>query len=266
MKSTSLWMLATAAALIASCSKSDSTPKPDTSREDLKVNLTGKWTVPTSVLEQLIPTTASTGTDEAPASSTTTFVEFFADSTYVVAYTNYPIAYGKYVTVSGDSINIDGFGFAGGIRFNGNKIDFRLTEEDSKRTVPVTTTKEPVLATDERTGNINQKWYILKEENWQESYPETADSINVRFSNYGTMVMEGYKDKGLAMLQVNNWKWHATESGKFQIYNQRDLNAPPAVMTVRELSKTSLKISQWYEWDNTHPGDDEMKLNMRPAK
>lgn len=260
MKSTSLWMLAVTAALFASCSKSDS-PKPDTSREDLKVSLTGKWSIPNSTFPSAAVT--GTGTHEGlPAGPAPTFFEFFADSTYVLVYNNSVWEAGKYNTVTSDSIRVEGIGVAGNIRFNGNKLSFRLTQGEGNNILPVNATKEPVVANDERTFNISQKWYVLKEDQWQETYEEGLDSVNVRFSNYGTYLLEGYAGQQLETMAAYTWKWHPAESDKLQLTTRNGTHD----VSVRELSKNSLKISEWYEWDNTHEGVEEMKLNMRPAK
>lgn len=262
-----------ATAMIASCSKNDYRPETDPvpTREDLKISLTGKWAVPSGVISPLIPTSTSTEaaggaqTDEAGPVTVPTYVEFFSDSTFLLVYENHIMRYGSYTTKSADSLNIEFFGSAGGIRIKDNKLEFRFTEEYSKKVANITATKQGVVGTDERTGNISRKWYMQKEEGYREYYSEIIDSVNIRYSNYGTVLAEYYAGTVRQETVLRQWQW-VSNGTKLIWTDPASPGSEPVQITVRELGKTVLKTTEMVELNSDNPGPEELKVNFIPVK
>jgi hypothetical protein len=234
--------------IFTSCSKTDHSPEPEKPVENstLQTDLVGKWVVASM---------------NGRATAEAAFLEFLADSTYIISSITEKIEIGKYLSVSDKSAQLDGFGEVTRVAFSQGKITCLLSSS-AGRQITITAVRTPEVATDNRTKLLARAWALTSDEDGEklltsDSDPNVKFDMDFIFSAAGTYLVV-YKFQGQIEPGVKgNWKWHSTDQDKIVWWREGDLIDENQNLVLRTLAADLLKI--------TNKTDDvDFNLTLKP--
>ena len=235
-----------------SCSKDDKKIEPEPE------NPAGTGTLQTDIIGKWIVSSISGRTTADGA-----FLEFMADSTYIIYNITEDIAIGKYVSDSDKSAKLQGFGEITGISLSQDKITCTLTSSAGRK-FTIAAAKAQEIGTDDRTRLLARNWALTSEEDGgllltSDSDPTVKFDIDFTFSASGTYLVT-YKFQGQIDPGVKgNWKWHSTAQDRIVYWLDGEQINENQNMLVRTLTANMLKLT-----DKNDVGDFNMTL--KPSK
>jgi hypothetical protein len=200
----------------------------------------GLFTAPSN---QLLPSVSVTS---LPTPSNTGFIEFLSGNTYII-YDNFGAFFsGKFEVKDGSSISLAGFGSISEIRFNDQKINFKINYAASGKSIEVMANKAAEIAATDKTKLLcAHTWYVTDDEDGKSLVGNTIDRATILFSLSGTYLVQFFKSGKLVEAKVANWKWHTTDPNKIVYWWDDDLpNENTDYVLLRELTNSILKTRE----------------------
>lgn len=298
MKKIPLFLLA-GMTLLFSCSKNDDAAPADPTLEaakKLQKNIQGKWVIDGPLVlgrkvqpeaagkrslfgkarPQEVETNGTTGTN----GGATAFIEFAADSTYILYDNNGQLVTGKFEAKSGDSIVLIGIGNLTGISVTGDKLGFKLFYNATSKTIAIVSNKMPVPPANDRAALLCRTWkltseasgadiigaeYTLYDEN-DKPYTITIDSAAFTISTNGTYLIQEFYTGKLWEARMANWTWHPSKSDYFLYSWEPGEFDEDNDVHITALTASVLKLSEG--WDENGDGIDDHFENwvLQPAR
>lgn len=309
-------LIALLSLLFIACSKdkdNNHDNKPDTEEptdkgtaEQLQKDIIGKWTIDGNGLNIMASTAQSkslkatafyhmastkiASTNTMSTSTTTAFIEFLADGTFIILDNNGNVSTGDYTAKDGQTIDLSGFGSIKDIKFENGNIScvIHYEQSGSAKTLTVKAKKAVQIAASERTTLLCRTWqvermeskgFIMKWNNQNNDYDKIwehyiwnngiwdiryidedsklveFEKFIVQFSPSGTYLAQIYDKQGkLIEASVEYWKWHPTDANKLIAWTNDEpeptSNFDDAISDIPELTQSKLSIQ-------LHGDDDE---------
>lgn len=224
-----------------SCKK-DETPNPPAAEPTFFEQVQGRWnakleaprrTGNVSPKQQAIPSVAA--------------VEFFGDSTYILAFDYDPEAVitGKFRVTDSATFNFDIIGAATNVKLEGDSISFSIMYHDDFP-VHVKAGKAEALTISSDIKPLLKNWLVERDlEDGEDLYEDLGEDSKVSFffSPSGSFLrkvtngQEGYS-------QFANWKWHASVANAFVPYSIYGYELTDSYFKILSISSTSLTIQE----------------------
>lgn len=248
MKNQLLFTLLLVAIIFAhACKKEQAAilPEPGKPTEPVVLSslIVGKWNIGSSVSRKL---------EEQEAMLS---IEFFEDSTYIVAMSSGSIYTGKYGITDTTNINIAELGTFSDIKIEGEKLNFRFSAQGGS--ILITANKAAEIPAGDGTTKICRTWQLVSE-NWSPftfGWSGEQWDVRARFSSSGTYLITVHSlQDSLADVRSTDWKWSPSASNNIQYtgYNYNIGQTTTHSADIIQLTSDSLVIKDWYY---TYPYD-----------
>lgn len=244
---------------LVGCSKDDDNGAPTGGHaiEDLRTAILGKWIInnfPADLMvasysssvqlhtkmsgtpsrrmptKQLFSIGSSLRAETGGAGSTSGFIEFLPDGTYIMQDAGGNILSGGYVVESGQSINLSKLGSISEVKFRGSNIDFKvsLSVDGDDKILQISANKAPEVTESEQTNLLTRTWemvsavdqdgvsYFDAEEGRFGFDNMSVDQLRVTFSRAGTYVVRYFYEGEVIDANTANWRWSPTDPDKLE--------------------------------------------------
>lgn len=305
MKKIPLLLLAGMTLLFACSKNDDDGPAPDPNKEaaeKLQKEVQGKWLFGADVVlggRQVVPagsktlrslmgrpqsqqvtpngTNGTTGTNGVIQG----FIEFAADSTFIIYDVNERVYTGKFEAKSADSIVLSGIGYLTGIKITGDKLDFKLFYNATSKTITIATNKTVAIPANDRAALMCKgPWYITKEESgadwigqeeegWDENgnpAPYIVDSVTFLMSPNGTYLIQVFSGDKLKEANMANWTWHPSKPDRFLYEWDNGPFDEDNDVQITELTANILKLTEGWDEDGDDVDDTFEKWVLKPVR
>lgn len=257
-----------------SCKKDDNAiPTPTPPEEtNLFTQVQGRWNAEVDLPSGKIKS-GKTSLKQQDQDTQFGVIEFFSDSTYVIAHSGdiYALS-GKFKVENDSTISVNGL--MGNITINNVKVannvisfDFPISE-DQEESISVQATKATnLVVADDKKGLLYKNWLVEKNlADGEHFYGNVSPGVQafLFFSPSGTLMFKMKMQPGgdipsdmpLEMAMFNNWEWHASQANTIASFPLPGAPAAPGEFKIISLTNTTLKVEQ------TTPGTNQQVMSL----
>lgn len=228
-----------------SCKKDDtSTPTPP-EEPTMFEKVQGRWNAEieapprnsnVSAKEQVIPKVVA--------------IEFFSDSTYLVAFTTDEATTGKFKPVDSTSVNLSGEDIPSitDVKISEDSISFSYIRYDDVFTVKAAKAEDLTISADKKP--LLKSWSLQREQEDGE-YLFTGNNdlgedatITFFFSPAGSLLIHVTDEGQDVSTQFLNWKWHPEVANAAKVYSIYGEAYSPFYYKIVSLTNTSLTVEE----------------------
>lgn len=263
--------------VLFSCKKDDNaTPTPTPPEEtNLFTQVQGRWNAEVDLSSGKIRSNSASLKQQGQDTQFGT-IEFFSDSTYVIAYAGESMALSGKFTIDNDStISINSF--MGDITINKVKVannvisfDFPIPQNPEESISVQATKAENLTIAENKKGLLYKNWLVEKDladgVHFYQSASAYGDDVKAffYFSPSGSLLFKVKMQPNsnlpsgmpLEMVIFTNWKWHVNSDNTAVSYPLIGADGNETELKITSLTNTTLKLEQ------TYPGSGQQVLNL----